>query len=224
MDSRLIEGPRALLQRLIFPGWFSLCGRLTVTGAERLAGLRVRSSSRPATTSTGSTSWRSTARCRPRCGGSSCSSAAAGSSASTSTRRPAPPWPQRLLVAGAFYAGLPLAFPFAVVPPSGTTRAGLLETCRLLDRGFSPIIFPEGEPGPGEDGPGIEPGIGLIAAQTQVPVVPLRLIGNETIDFHPRRRPVPRDGATSGRRSGPGPDMTPEQVTRRVQEALRCLA
>lgn len=80
---------------------------------------------------------------------------------------------ERLAVGVAFNAAIPLFFPFALTPHFGNTREGLLEACRLIDRGYSLIIF-GGE------------GTRLIAKQTGVPIVPVQLTGNEGIGFLPR--------------------------------------
>ena len=87
---------------------------------------------------------------------------------------PAVPWTARAAVAVAFNFAIPLFFPFALTPHFGTTREGITEACRLIDRGYSLIIF-EG------------PGTALIALQTGVPVVPVRMSGNEEVGFLPGR-------------------------------------
>jgi len=72
----------------------------------------------------------------------------------------------RAAVGFGFHAAVPLFFPFALVSHFGAARDGLTQACRLIDRGFSLIIF-EGK------------GIDVIAEQTGVPVVPVHLSGNE---------------------------------------------
>jgi hypothetical protein len=91
-------------------------------------------------------------------------------------REPESRWWERLAVGAAFNVAIPLFFPLALTPDFGTTREGLAEASRLLDRGFSLIIF-EGR------------GTALIAAQCGVPIVPTRLSGNAHAHFAPR---VPR--------------------------------
>jgi long-chain acyl-CoA synthetase len=80
---------------------------------------------------------------------------------------------ERAGVAVAFHLAIPLFFPFALTPHSGTTREGLLEACRLIDRGYSLVMF---------GGQAHE----LISAQTGAPVVPVHLSGNEDARFLPR--------------------------------------
>jgi long-chain acyl-CoA synthetase len=87
---------------------------------------------------------------------------------------PTVPWSTRATVAVAFNVAIPLFFPFALTPHFGTTREGLAEACRLLDRGYSLIIF-EGR------------GTALIAKQSGVPIVPVRLSGNEGVGFRASR-------------------------------------
>jgi len=96
---------------------------------------------------------------------------------------PGTPLHQRLVVGAGFFVGLPLLFPFTVLPAAGMTRMGLLEVCRWIDRGFSPLIFPEIIPSPEGQPPEVQQGIGLVACETQVPILPVRLSGNDTISF-----------------------------------------
>lgn len=96
------------------------------------------------------------------------------------------PYSRRLLVAFTFLVGLPALFPFITIPQYGDTRYGLLEICRLIDRGYSPIIFPERFWNITDRFNPVQPGIGLIAAQSYIPIIPVKLAGNKGIDFCPR--------------------------------------
>ncbi len=82
---------------------------------------------------------------------------------------------RRLVVGAAFHVFAPALFPLIPIPHFGAAGKGISEICRLIDLGYCPIIF-------------LEPGVSLIAAQTQVPVLPVKLEGNEGIDFPPHRR------------------------------------
>jgi long-chain acyl-CoA synthetase len=82
---------------------------------------------------------------------------------------------QRWLAALGFHALAPLAFPFALSSHFGRARDGLLDACRLIDRGYSLIAF-QGT------------GMALVAQQCDVPIVPIQLEGNRGIDFFSRGR------------------------------------
>jgi long-chain acyl-CoA synthetase len=68
---------------------------------------------------------------------------------------------------------LPLFFPYVLTSHFERTRECLLEACRLVDRGFSLVAF-EG------------PGAVMVAKQCGIPIVPVRLAGNDGITFKPR--------------------------------------
>lgn len=82
---------------------------------------------------------------------------------------------QRWLAALGFHVIAPLAFPFALSSHFGRARDGLLDACRLIDRGYSLIAF-QGT------------GMALAAQQCDVPIVPVQLEGNRGINFFSRPR------------------------------------
>jgi 1-acyl-sn-glycerol-3-phosphate acyltransferase len=84
-------------------------------------------------------------------------------------------WKGRTVWQGLLGAVAVQAFPFA--KSGGAVRASLEETARWLDDGYSVIVSPEGEPEiDGELRPFLS-GIGLMAAEMDVPVLPFRLEG-----------------------------------------------
>src|SRR5262249_9522540 len=83
---------------------------------------------------------------------------------------PADRWWTRLLVGLAYPVLVPLVFAFVVLTPHGRTRDGLLELGRLLDLGWSPLTFPKGLFFEGADAVRHDPGIALLALETQTPV------------------------------------------------------
>jgi long-chain acyl-CoA synthetase len=103
---------------------------------------------------------------------------------------PGVPLAARLAVGLAFHLGIPLFFPFALTPHFGTTREGLINACRIIDRGYSLIIFG------GQGG-------ALISRQTGVPVVPVLLEGNAGVGFRPRLRGRPTITVTFGAPGAP---------------------
>jgi long-chain acyl-CoA synthetase len=82
---------------------------------------------------------------------------------------------QRCIAALGFHVLAPLAFPFALSSHYGRARDGLLDACRLIDRGYSLILF-QGR------------GMGVAAKQCGVPIVPVRLEGNRDLGFFTRGR------------------------------------
>jgi long-chain acyl-CoA synthetase len=76
----------------------------------------------------------------------------------------------RLLVGLGFHAIVPLFFPFVLISQYTRSRDALLEACRLVDRGYSLIAFS-----------GL--GLGVVARQCGVPVVPVRITNPDRVDF-----------------------------------------
>jgi long-chain acyl-CoA synthetase len=106
---------------------------------------------------------------------------------------------------------------------SGTRRA-LAYTADLINRGYSPIVFPEGlRTSDGSLQP-FRPGIGLMAVRLHVPVVPVRIRGLYEIysihDSWPRIGPV--DVRIGTPLSFP-PDTKYEDAAKRLEEVIRDL-
>jgi long-chain acyl-CoA synthetase len=80
-------------------------------------------------------------------------------------------------------------FPFA---REGNIRTSLEYCGRLLDQGWSILIYPEGTRSPtGEMAP-FKPGVGLLSVELGVSILPVRLLGLERI--LPKGRTIPRRG------------------------------
>ena len=102
----------------------------------------------------------------------------------------ATPWSERLAVGFGYYLGLPLTFPFTIVPHHGSTRSGLLETTTMIDRGFCPLVFPKGILFGKVDPLRHDPGMAILAVQCGVPVIPVWLNGTEGLGWRPAKRRV----------------------------------
>jgi long-chain acyl-CoA synthetase len=98
---------------------------------------------------------------------------------------PNTPWRERLTVAFGYYLGLPLTFPFTIVPHHGSTRSGLLETTTMIDHGCCPLVFPKGILFGKIDPLRHDPGMAMVAVQCGVPVVPVWLNGTEGLRWRP---------------------------------------
>jgi 1-acyl-sn-glycerol-3-phosphate acyltransferase len=137
--------------------------------------------------------------------------------------RHAPARRDRAAMGLAYHVFWPLAFEFAIVPNYGSTRVGLNELGSALDRGLSAISFPKGLAPPDRPNPRHEPGMAAIAIQSETPIVPAWLEGNDELAVLPRHgRPhvTVRFGAPIEVRAR----MTPDEVVERVEEAFAALA
>ncbi len=114
------------------------------------------------------------------------------------------------------------AFPFSQNPP---IRPSLEHCGSLLDRGWSILMYPEGRrPDTEQMGP-FKPGVGLMAVELGVPVVPVRVKGTDEI--MPNRRIIPRRGHVEVRfgqalRFSSGSSYL--EATKSIEEAVNSLA
>jgi long-chain acyl-CoA synthetase len=83
------------------------------------------------------------------------------------------------------------AFPMA---RQGNARPSMEHIVDLVDRGWSVLIFPEGTRSPSGELQPFKPGVGLLAVELGIPVVPIHLRGVHTVlpkgSRMPRRGPV----------------------------------
>jgi long-chain acyl-CoA synthetase len=119
-------------------------------------------------------------------------------------------------------ARLCLAFP---LPKQGGVRSALARVGRLLDLGWSVLIFPEGN---GFDGGPLRPfkgGTGLIAVDVPTPVVPVWVqVYQRSMVQHPPGR---GRGAYSVRFGKPlvfAPGTNPSEATKQIEAAVQALA
>ena len=113
-------------------------------------------------------------------------------------------------------------FPFA---REGNIRISLEYCGKLLDRGWSVLIYPEGTRSlTGKMAP-FKPGVGLLAVELGVPIIPIRLRGLEKI--LPKGRSIPRLGNTIQVHIGSAlafPDGTSyTKATRAIEKAVKSL-
>ncbi len=103
---------------------------------------------------------------------------------------------------------------------SGTRRA-LTYTGELINRGYCPIVFPEGVRTPDGKLHKFRPGIGMMAVRLGVPVIPIRLSGLYEIysvhDSWPRRGPI---RVSIGPALTFGSTTTSDEASDRVEEAV----
>jgi long-chain acyl-CoA synthetase len=78
-----------------------------------------------------------------------------------------------------------LMFNALPIPQSGAgTRAALRALGRLVERGWCPLIYPEGKHSRDETVLPFQPGVGMIASRLRIPVVPIRVRGVNRV-LHP---------------------------------------
>jgi long-chain acyl-CoA synthetase len=109
------------------------------------------------------------------------------------------------------------------LPRSAGFRRSFQHAGEALDRGYNVLVFPEGF----RTETGLQPfrpGIGLLVRESDVPVVPVALVGLS--ELKQRRKGWFRSGKLTVRVGEPirfTQDDTPEQITARLHEAVRSL-
>ena len=106
---------------------------------------------------------------------------------------------------------------------SGVRRA-LRTTGELVNRGFCPLIFPEGERTPDGKMHAFQPGVGLLSVRLRVPVVPVFVSGLFDVysvhDSWPKAGPV---RVSFGAAREFAQDVDYKDATARIEEAVRAL-
>ncbi|MBN9389263.1 MAG: AMP-binding protein [Chloroflexi bacterium] len=113
------------------------------------------------------------------------------------------------------------AFPFS---RGGSVRPSLLHSAWLIEHGWSILIYPEGTRTTSGKVGSFKPGIGLLAVEMGVPVVPVNVEG--LFEILPKGKTLPRPGAASARIGPPvrfGRNVTYEEATREIEQAVRQL-
>ena len=112
------------------------------------------------------------------------------------------------------------------LPRTSGFRGSFAHAGRALDRGYHVLIFPEGRRSPGESMGRFKPGLGILAREAYVPVLPLGLSiagGSRRRWF--RSRPGVHVGAPVGTDPWNGWDLSqePEEITERLRAAVEAL-
>jgi 1-acyl-sn-glycerol-3-phosphate acyltransferase len=93
-----------------------------------------------------------------------------------------------------------------------------------VDHGWSILIFPEGEETKDGHLQPFKAGIGLLASELNVPVIPIKLHG--LFELKQRRELFPRPGTVSVTFGDPitfSPDTTPTEITKTLELKLRSI-
>jgi long-chain acyl-CoA synthetase len=141
-------------------------------------------------------------------------------------RTPPPDWPlwQRLPARAAYWSMTPLfhAFPS---PQRGGVRESFRFAGDAADRGYSILVFPEGRRTPDGNIWQFRSGIGLLASELRLPVVPMRIHGLWEVKNSGRRGFAPW-GAIQVRIGEPlrfAAGTDPQEITAALEAAVRSL-
>jgi 1-acyl-sn-glycerol-3-phosphate acyltransferase len=118
--------------------------------------------------------------------------------------------------------GLYNAYPLPQQMPG--TRRALEYTADLVNRGYCPIVFPEGLRSPDGTIQPFRSGIGMMAVRLRVPIVPVRISG--LYEIYSVRDSWPRRGSIQVSVGPPlsfSTDVSYEAAARHIEEVLRCL-
>jgi long-chain acyl-CoA synthetase len=118
-----------------------------------------------------------------------------------------------------------LAFNSFPMARRGNVRPSMEHAVDLIDCGWSVLIFPEGTRSLNGEMQSFKPGVGLLAVETGVPVVPMYLRGVHAI--LPKGAGVPRRGRVEVIVGAPlrfSPGMSHTQATRQLEHEIRRLA
>jgi 1-acyl-sn-glycerol-3-phosphate acyltransferase len=130
---------------------------------------------------------------------------------------------ERFTVGAGYHFLLPFTYPFTIVPHFGSTREGLLETAKWIDKGYCPMVFPKGIHYGLVDPARHDPGMALLASECGVPVVPVWLSGNSDLGCRPRLQP----GCVSvvfGQPISAGPSKSPANLIAELEASWLELA
>jgi long-chain acyl-CoA synthetase len=117
---------------------------------------------------------------------------------------------------------LRFVLPLVPVDRDGNIQHTLQQLGGYLDAGFSVVLFPEGTRSTTGNLLPFKPGIGVIAQELEVSVVPLKFIGNDKI--MPKGRTIPKRGTTIVKVGGPlvfGRDGDYRQATQVIEAAVK---
>lgn len=119
---------------------------------------------------------------------------------------------------------LRLVLPLVAVDREGNIQHTLEQIGGYLDNGYSVVLFPEGTRAIGGHMLPFKPGIGVIAQELEVPIIPMKFIGNDAI--LPKGARWPKRGVTVVKVGSPllfGRDGDYRQTTEELEQAVKNL-
>jgi long-chain acyl-CoA synthetase len=108
------------------------------------------------------------------------------------------------------------------IPRQSGFRQSFAYAGEAVDRGWSILIFPEGEETKDGQLQPFKAGIGLLASELNVPVIPIKLQG--LYELKQKRELFPRPGTVSVTFGDPitfTPNTTPTEITSTLERKLR---
>ena len=131
------------------------------------------------------------------------------------------PWYMRVKSRVAYILSAALFNIFSIPRQSGF-RQSFAYAGEAVDRGWSILIFPEGTETPNGEIQTFKAGIGLLASELNVPVIPIKLDG--LFELKQRRELFPRPGTVSVTFGDPitfSPNTTPTEITSTLERKLK---
>jgi long-chain acyl-CoA synthetase len=135
------------------------------------------------------------------------------------------PLGERLKLAGQYYLACGLFNAYPLPQQMAGTRRALRYTGELVDDGWYPLVYPEGERTRSGEMQSFKPGIGLMAVRLGVPVVPVHISG--TYDVYSEHDDWPKPGNVRVQFGSPvtaNDETDYGTVASRVEQAVRTLA
>jgi long-chain acyl-CoA synthetase len=144
----------------------------------------------------------------------------------TAMRKPpdSMPWYQQAYEKLCYYLVVAIFNVFPLPQRSGF-RQSFAHTGRLMDKGYSVLVFPEGRRAPDENLQPFQTGVGILAQGLGTPVVPVYIRGLATMRNENRK--FARSGEVVVRFGEPitfAPDASPQQITEGLETAVRLLS
>ncbi len=141
-------------------------------------------------------------------------------------RRPRPEWAlwERILLPVAYWLMTPLFHVFPL-PQRAGFRESFQYAGEVADKGYNVLVFPEGaRTKDGQIAP-FRSGIGLLAANLRLPVIPMRIKGLWELKAKGQRVIAPRGAisVTVGKPIRFSPEATAEQITATLEAAVKSL-
>ena len=135
------------------------------------------------------------------------------------------PWQERWKITAQLYLACGLFNAYPLPQKMGGTRRALKYTGELIDAGYCPLIYPEGERSVTGEMQSFKTGIGLMAMRLNVHIVPVRISGSYEIQSVHDEWPKPGQATVRfGRPITLEQSRTYDDAARRIEYAVKALA
>ena len=134
------------------------------------------------------------------------------------------PWRERWEMAAQFYLACALFNAYPLPQKMGGTRRALKYTGELIDAGFCPLVYPEGERSLTGQMQPFKTGIGLMAIRLKVSIVPVFISGTYEIQSVHDEWPKPGEAIVRfGKPLELDSSQTYDEAASRIEDAVRAL-